>query len=192
MVAPSREHRRVCVARIGAAHGVRGEVKLWAFTADPMAVVSYGELQAEDGRAFEIEAVRPAKDFLVARIKGVADRDAARRLCNTDLYVPRERLPQAEGGEYYHVDLIGLTVEDPGGARLGTIAAVHNFGAGDLLEVQPIGGGETVMVPFTDAVVPVVDIAGEKLIMRPPAGAFAEPPERQDAERSPRIGSSED
>src|SRR3974390_2903639 len=111
MMLPPRERRRVCVARIGAAHGVRGEVKLWPFTSDPMAVGQYGLLEAEDGRSFEIEALRRQKDFLVARLKGVVDRTAAERLRNVDLYISRERLPEPAAEEYYHADLIGLSVE---------------------------------------------------------------------------------
>src|SRR5262249_57066725 len=112
-----------------------GEVKLWPFTSDPMAVAQYGVLEAEDGRSFEIEAVRPGKDFLVARLKGVADRTAAQELRNVDLFIPRERLPVAANEEYYHADLIGLSAEDSRGQMLGTVTAVHNFGAGDLLEI---------------------------------------------------------
>jgi 16S rRNA processing protein RimM len=163
-----REHQQVCVARIGAAHGVRGEVKLWSFTSDPMAVMRYGELRAEDGRSFEIEAVRPAKDFFVARIKGVSDRTQAERLRNTDLFVPRDRLPEPGQEEFYHADLIGLAVENTDGAALGSIVAVHNFGAGDLLEIRPAGGGDTVMVPFTAETTPVIDIAGRRIVLDPP------------------------
>ena len=93
----ARAAQRICVAQIGAPHGVRGEVKLWSFTADPLAVKDYGALESEDGAArFEIEAVRPAKDHLVARLRGVSDRDAAGRLTNLKLFVPRERLPEPE------------------------------------------------------------------------------------------------
>jgi 16S rRNA processing protein RimM len=171
MASSPREHQRVCVARIGAAHGVRGEVKLWPFTSDPMAVVQYGMLEAEDGRLFEVESVRAAKDFLVARIKGVADRTAAEQLRNLDLYIGRDRLPETDADEYYHADLIGLSVENADGAALGTVTALHNFGAGDLLEVQP-RGGESVMVPFTAEFVPVIDIAGGRIVIEPPEGAF--------------------
>src|ERR671921_181841 len=98
---------KVIVAKIGAAHGVRGEVRLWSYTQDPMAVTTYGPLETIDGkRTFEIESVRAAKDHLVARLKGVADRDAAEKLTNTELYVPRARLPPAEQDEFYHSDLI--------------------------------------------------------------------------------------
>lgn len=162
-----QDHQRVCIARIGAAHGVRGEVKLWPFTEDPMAVTRYGELSADDGRSFEIEAVRSGKDFLVARLKGICDRTAAEQLRNVDLYVPRDRLPELADEEYYHADLIGLGVEDHDGTALGTITAVHNFGAGDLLEIQPAGGRDTVMVPFSAETVPVIDIAGGRIVLNP-------------------------
>jgi 16S rRNA processing protein RimM len=164
---------RICVGRIGAAHGTRGEVKLWSFTADPLAIADYGPLETEDGaRAFTIAALRPAKDFLVARFDGVPDRTAAETLRNIDLYVARERLPAPEADEFYHADLVGLAVVDAGGATLGTVSAVHNFGAGDLIEVRPAIGGMTVMLPFTEAVVPVVDVAGGRIVVDPPEGAF--------------------
>jgi len=156
---------RVCVAQIGAPHGVHGEVRLWTFTADPMAVTHYGPLQSEDGkRAFEIDAVRPAKGHLVARLRGVDNRDAAERLTNVKLFVPRERLPQTEADEFYHADLIGLRAEDEDGNEIGAVIAVHNFGAGDILEVQPPEGG-TMLLPFTEAAVPEVDIKGGRLVV---------------------------
>src|SRR5882757_7383497 len=110
MAAPSSADQRVCVGRIGAAHGTRGEVKLWSFTADPMAIKDYGLLATEDGmRTFTIETLRPGKDFLVARLAGIADRTAAEKLCNLDLYVARDRLPKpTDANEFYHADLIGL------------------------------------------------------------------------------------
>ena len=156
---------RVCVAQIGAAHGVRGEVRLWTFTADPMAITRYGALESEDGkRSFEIEAVRPAKGHLVARIKGIDDRDAAERLTKVKLFVPRERLPAPEAGEFYHADLVGLRVEDEDGNEIGAVIAVHNFGAGDILEIQPLGGG-AMLLPFTETTVPEVDIKGGRLVV---------------------------
>jgi 16S rRNA processing protein RimM len=159
---------RVCIAQIGAPHGVRGEVRLRAFTQDPLSVRRYGPLETEDGRRFEIEAVRPAKDMLVARLKGVTDRNAAERLTNLLLYASRDRLPKPADDEFYHADLIGLAAATPQGAPFGTIRAVHNFGAGDLLEIEPVSGGPTVMLPFTEAVVPVVDIAGRRVVVTPP------------------------
>src|SRR5579863_44106 len=118
---------RICVGQIGAAHGVRGEVRLRSFTSDPHAIAGYGPLETEDGRIFEIETMRPAKDHFVARLSGICDRNAAEQLSNTRLYVPRERLPEPdEPDEFYHADLIGLAVLDPAGKSLGTIIAVHN------------------------------------------------------------------
>jgi len=165
---------RVCVARIGAAHGTGGEVRLWPFTARAEAVAVYGPLQTADGtRAFEIEALRPAKDFLVARLKGVTDRAAAERLCNTDLYVPRERLPIPEPEEFYYADLIGLRAEDTTGRAIGVVMAVHNFGAGDILEIAPTAGGDTVMLPFSTAAVPSVEVAIGRIVVEAPEGLLA-------------------
>jgi 16S rRNA processing protein RimM len=173
---------RVCVARIGAAHGTRGEVKLWPFTAAPDAVNDYGPLETADGsRTFEIESLRPAKEFFVARLKGVTDRTAAERLRNTDLYVSRERLPEPEPEEFYHADLIGLAAQDATGKALGTVVAVHNFGAGDLLEIAPADGGETMMLPFTAAIVPVIEIACGRVIVNAPPGLLEQDSSDSDA-----------
>ena len=165
---------RVCVAQIGAPHGVHGEVRLWVLTEDPMAVTRYGPLETEDGsQRFEILSLRPAKRFFVARLSGVENRDAAERLSNVGLYVPREKLPRPEDDEtFYHADLIGLSVYDRQGAAVGTVTAVHNFGAGDLLEIQPQRGSEPVMLPFSQAAVPTVDVAGGRIVIDPPAGVF--------------------
>ena len=159
--------KRICVGRIGAPHGVRGEVKLWPFTADPLAIARYGELANADGtRTFEVEALRPARDHVVARLKGVRDRTAAEALRNLELFVPRERLPAIDApDEFYHADLVGLTALARDGAALGTITAVHNFGAGDLLEVKPRDGGETVLVPFTERIVPEIDVAAGQVVI---------------------------
>ncbi|HEX3504536.1 MAG TPA: ribosome maturation factor RimM [Xanthobacteraceae bacterium] len=166
---------RVCLGQFGAAHGVRGEIRLHSFTADPSAIASYGPLQSEDGRVFEIETMRPAKDHFVARISGIADRNAAELLKNVKLYVPRERLPEPhEPDEFYHADLIGLSVVDRGGQKLGTIVAVHNFGAGDLIEISPEGGGKTELLPFDEHHVPVVDITAGKIVAVPPQAADQE------------------
>jgi 16S rRNA processing protein RimM len=169
-VAARSSEQTICVARLGAAHGVRGEVKLWSFTAQPAAVAGYGPFETDDGRVIEIEAMRPAKDFFVARLKGVGDRDAVERLRNVELFVPRDRLPAPTGAdEFYHADLIGLAVEDAAAARLGSIVAVHNFGAGDLLEIRPAAGGDTIMLAFNDATVPMIDIAAGRIVVAPEA-----------------------
>lgn len=158
---------RICVARIGAAHGVRGEVKLWSFTENPAAVASYGPLETEDGtRRFEIEALRPAKDHFVARIAGIADRAAAERLRNLELYIPRARLPKIEERDtYYHADLIGLDAVTPDGVQIGTVHALHNFGAGDIIEIMPVGSGEPLMLPFNDVTVPKIDLEAKQIVL---------------------------
>lgn len=162
----ARAGKRVCVAQFGAPHGVRGEVRLHTFTADPLSIKDYGTLESEDGAArFELKSVRPARGHLVASLADVTDRDAAARLTNLRLYVPRERLPEPEAGEFYHADLIGLAVVESGGAALGTVVAVHNFGAGDLVEIAPAQGGATVMLPFTETAVPSIDVAGGRIVV---------------------------
>ncbi|WP_316201917.1 MULTISPECIES: ribosome maturation factor RimM [unclassified Bradyrhizobium] len=159
----------ICVARIGAAHGVRGEVRLWTFTEDPLAVLHYGPLTTKDGsRSFEVAKAREAKDHLVAAIKGVTDRNAAERLNGLELYVPRDRLPETADDEYYHADLIGLAAETADGAQLGRVLTIHNFGAGDIIEIAP-PSGSTLMLPFTNAVVPTVDLVGGRVIIELPA-----------------------
>ena len=164
---------RVCLGQIGDAHGVRGEVRLRSFTSDPAAIADYGPLETEDGRVLEIEALRPAKDHFVARLSGIGDRDAASALTNTKLYVPRERLPRTEDpDEFYHADLIGLAAVDRAGKTLGTVVAIHNFGAGDLIEVRPQAGGSTELVPFDTTHVPEVDVASGKIVVHPPDGLF--------------------
>jgi 16S rRNA processing protein RimM len=161
---------RVLVAEIGAAHGLRGEVKLWSFTEDPMAVQGYGVLEGEDGRTFTIESLKPAKGHVIARLAGVSDRTGAEALRGVKLYVPRERLPAPEDETFYYADLVGLAAVTGDGRTLGKVVAVHNFGAGDLIEVE--AGSGTVMLPFTAAVVPEVDLAAGRLVVDPPAGTF--------------------
>jgi 16S rRNA processing protein RimM len=162
---------RICLGQIGAAYGVRGEVRLHSFTADPQAIAAYGSLETDDGRIFEIEALRPAKNHLVARLAGITSRNAAEQLTNIKLYVPRERLPEPEAAdEFYHADLIGLAVVDRAGHQLGTVIAIHNFGAGDLIEVRQAEGEPTQMLPFDEATVPQVDLAAGRLVVELPAG----------------------
>jgi len=162
---------RVCLGQIGAAHGVRGEVRLRSFTAEPAAIGNYGPLETEDGRVFEIESLRPAKDHFVATLAGIGDRNAAEALANIRLYVPRERLPEPEqADEFYFADLVGLTVVNRAGQQLGTVVAVHNFGAGDLIEVRPDAGGDTELVPFDAATVPEIDVAAGRMVVELPTG----------------------
>ena len=158
----------ICVARIGAAHGVRGAVKLWTFTEDPLAVRTYGPLLTKDGaRQFEVTSAREAKGHLVATLKGVATREEAERLNGIELYVAREKLPDTDEDEYYHADLIGLAAVNAAGDPLGRVIAIHNFGAGDIIEIAP-PGGSTLLLPFTNAVVPTVDLAGGRVVIELP------------------------
>jgi 16S rRNA processing protein RimM len=158
----------ICVARIGAAHGVRGAVKLWTFTEDPLAVQHYGPLMTKDGaRQFEVTHVREAKDHLVATLKGVATREDAERLNGIELYIAREKLPDTDDDEYYHADLIGLAAVTPANEPLGRIVAIHNFGAGDIIEIAPPQGA-TLLLPFTNAVVPTVDLANGRVVIELP------------------------
>jgi 16S rRNA processing protein RimM len=160
---------QVCVARIGAAHGVRGQVKLWTFTEDPFAVTRYGPLSTKDGaRQFEVTQAREAKGFLVATLKGVTDRNEAERLNGIELYVAREKLPATDDDEYYHADLIGLAAVTTAEEPLGRVVAIHNFGAGDIIEIAP-ASGPTLLLPFSNAVVPTVDIAGGRVVIDVPA-----------------------
>ncbi|MBN9604472.1 MAG: ribosome maturation factor RimM [Afipia felis] len=172
---------RICVAKIGAAHGVRGEVRLWPFTEDPMAVIDYGPLSTKDGaRQFEVARARAAKDHLVASLKGVTNRDEAERLNGIELYIARDALPDTDEGEYYHADLIGLAALDPQGAAIGTVTAIHNFGAGDIIEIAP-KSGPSLLLPFTNAVVPTVDLAAGHVVVDLPQEIEGDSPDPADS-----------
>lgn len=157
------------MGRFGAPHGVRGEIRLQSFTAAPHAIASYGPLQALDGRRFTLSALRPVKDnMLVARVAGVADRDAAAALTNCELFVDRAALPPPDEDEVYVADLVGMTARDGDGRLLGTVIDVPNYGGGDLVELRPPMGGETLLFPFTKDIVPTIDLAGRTLTIVPP------------------------
>lgn len=159
---------QICVARIGAAHGVRGAVKLWTFTEDPLAVKRYGPLSTRDGaRQFEVTSVREAKGHLVATLTDVTTREEAERLNGVELYVARERLPATDENEYYHADLIGLAAVTAQDEPLGRVVAIHNFGAGDIIEIEPQQGA-TMLLPFSNAVVSTVDLAGGRVVIDMP------------------------
>ena len=174
----------VVLGRFGAPHGIRGEIRLKSYTETPMAVADYGPLEATDGRKFRLTRARRASgdssDMLIVSVDGVADRNAAEALKGIELSVPRSRLPDTQADDFYHADLIGLDVEAPSGEALGKIIAVHNHGAGDLLEIADPHGSRT-LVPFTKAIVPTVDISGGRLIVDPPAGLL----DRGSAEEQP-------
>ena len=170
-------HNLIFVAQVGAAHGVRGEVKVTTFTADPMALADYKTLLRQDGSpALTIASARPAKGGIVARLKGVDDRNAAEALRGLKLYISRESLPPTDEDEFYLADLIGLAVETTAGELLGKVKTVQDFGAGDLLEIQPKAGASW-WLPFTREAVPEVRIAEGRLIAEPPAVIEADPNE---------------
>lgn len=157
---------RLLLGHISAAHGIRGDVLIKTHTGAPEAIGDYGPLSDETGeRSFVLERLRVTPKGVVAHVAGVSDRNAAEALKGTRLYVPRDRLPDAEEGAYYHSDLIGLAVVDRAGGAIGTLTAVENFGAGDLIEVRLVEGGRTVLVPFTDERVPEVDLAARRLVI---------------------------
>ena len=171
----------ICIARIGAAHGVRGAVKLWTFTEDPLAVKAYGPLLTKDGaRSFEVATAREAKGHLVATLKGIATREDAERLNGLELYVAREKLPATEDDEYYHADLIGLAAVNAASEPIGRVTAIHNFGAGDIIEIAPAHGA-TMLLPFTNAVVPSVDVAAGRVVIELPDEIVGEDPSNADA-----------
>jgi len=147
------------MAVIGAAHGIRGELRVKTFTGDPLALGDYGPLHDKDGRAFEIVDIRPAGTVVVVRFKGVDDRSAAEALTGTELFVDRSALPDEEEDEFYHADLVGLAVKDEEGAVVGKVAAVQNFGGGDILDLT-LDGRKGVLIPFSRAAVPEVSVAG--------------------------------
>ncbi|MBB3772244.1 16S rRNA processing protein RimM [Angulomicrobium tetraedrale] len=169
---------RVMLARIGAPHGVKGEVRLFIFAQDPDALAAYGPLTDESGtRVFRIKTMRPAKEHFVARIEGVDTREQAEALTHTGLHVARSLLPPPDDADdFYHSDLIGLNAMTLEGAPFGKVVAVHDFGAGDILEIVPEGGGKTVMLPFTRAVVPSVDVKGGLVVVDPGEWAREEAP----------------
>jgi 16S rRNA processing protein RimM len=163
-------HDLVLVGRIGAAHGIRGEVRLVSFTAEPKAIADHGPLSDASGtRHFQIAALRSVKgNLFVARFLGVATRDEAEALNNLDLYVPRATLPVAGDEEFYHADLIGLRAVDSAGAEIGRVLNVLNFGGGDILEIVPMDGDDTLLLPFTKACVPTIDLTQRRLVIIPP------------------------
>jgi len=162
--------RLIAVGVFGAPQGVRGEVRVKSYTAEPKALGAYGELADASGlRRFKIVALRPLKDdMVVVRLDGIADREAAAELTGVELFARRENMPAPEEDEFYHADLVGLRATTTDGVEIGRVVALRNFGAGDILEILVPGGGETLMFPFSRAVAPEIDIAGGRIIIVPP------------------------
>lgn len=165
----SKDDRRILLGQITGAHGIRGDIIVRTFTADPDGIAAYGDLTDKDGaRPLSLTIVRVTDKGVVARVKGVGDRNGAEALKGRELYVLRSQLPESEEAEYYHADLIGLTAILSDGTRFGKVVAVQNFGAGDLLEIRTQDGRDSEYIPFTNACVPVVDITAQTLTVVPP------------------------
>lgn len=166
---------QLCLGVVTGARGIAGLVRIKSFTAAPEAIANYGVLRDEAGTPrFDIELVGASKGVLIARLKGVSDRNAAERLKGQRLYLRRADLPEPEADEFYHADLIGLEARLADGTVLGKVEAVHDFGAGASLEIVD-AAGKSVMVPFTLAAVPEIDIEGGRLVIVPPSGLFDAP-----------------
>ena len=162
---------RLCLGVIVGVHGLKGQVKVKSFTEDPADLASYGPLgDATGARTFTLSLVGRTKGTLLASIAGVTERNAAEALRGTELFVARAALPEPDEDEtYYHADLVGLAVEDAEGRPLGEVAALDNHGAGDVIEIAPNGGGTPLVLPFTRAVVPEIDLeAGRVVVVVPP------------------------
>jgi 16S rRNA processing protein RimM len=165
----------VLVGVFGAPHGVRGEVRVKSYMQTPLSIADYGALHDSAGREFHLLAARGIKDdLLVVKVKGVADRNSAQKLTNVQLYLAKAKLPPPEEDEFYCADLIGLRAETREGLLLGKIVAVPNYGAGDILEVAP-PHGDTLLFPFTRAVVPEIDFSAGRVIVEPPVEVLGEP-----------------
>ena len=167
--------RRVLLGHIAGAHGIRGAVLVRSYTAEPEAIADYGVLEDEAGRAlFTLAVEGGTAKGLICRVEGIEDRTAAEKLKGVALYVPRDRLPPPDDGEYYHADLIGLDAVTEAGAALGRVVAVLNYGAGDILEVKPDGSKRTALYPMTEAVVRDVDLTRGVVVIDPPVEVEAE------------------
>ena len=166
------------IGRVGGAHGVRGEVRIATFTADPLAIADYKTLKKGDGSpALVVTSARASKGGVVARCKGIETRDQAEALRGLALHIDRSDLPEPDEDEFYLADLIGLTAETAEGERLGKVKSVQDFGAGDILEIDPAEGGPTWYLSFTREAVPTVDIAGRRLVVVRPSEIEAHPDE---------------
>jgi 16S rRNA processing protein RimM len=164
-------HDLICIGSIAGSYGVQGEVRLKSFCAEPADIASYGPLFSEDGvRSYAVTLTRPVTGGYGARLSGVVTKEQADALRGTALFVDRAKLPSLPDDEFYHADLIGLAVHDTGGAVMGRVSAVHNHGAGDLLEVQPEGPKAALLLPFTRAIVPTVDLKARRVIVDVPDG----------------------
>ena len=172
---PSTSRGRVCVGAVAGSYGVRGEVRLKSFCAEPRAIADYGPLETEDGaQTYSVTLGSTIKNGFAAKLGGIRSKEAAEALRGVRLYASRDSLPAPDEDEYYHADLIGLVVSDTGGTELGRVKAVLNHGAGDILEIALRGRSGTALLPFTVAAVPTVDVAAGRIVADPPDGVIPE------------------
>ena len=162
----------IVVGAIAGAYGVNGEVRVKSFCAQPMDIETYSPLTDDTGKTYSLAIIRPSKNALIARIAEISTKEAADALKGVQLFAQRSQLPALPDDEFYHLDLIGLDVFDTGGTSLGTVKSVLNHGAADLLELHILGEASTILLPFTQAVVPTVDLKARKIIADPPDGLF--------------------
>ncbi|MBL4873590.1 MAG: 16S rRNA processing protein RimM [Rhodobacteraceae bacterium] len=165
----------ICVGAISGAFGVKGEVRIKSFCADPASIGNYNPLSTESGTVYDLGITRAIKGGFAAVISGVDNKEDADALRSTRLYTARENLPSLPDDEFYHTDLVGLTAVDTGGATLGKIKTVLNHGAGDILEITGPGLKEPVLLPFTNEAVPTVDLTAKRIVIDPPEGLFPQP-----------------
>ncbi len=165
---------KTCVGALGGAFGVQGEVRLKSFCAEPEAIADYAPLSDDDGREVRLRITRAIKGGFAARLEGVATREQAEALKGVRLWAPRDALPSLPDDEFYHADLIGLEVVDVGGRMLGRVLAVHDFGAGDMLEIEVPGRTSPAVMPFTREAAPTVDLTAGRIVADPPEGVFPE------------------
>ncbi|OJT97334.1 ribosome maturation factor RimM [Metarhizobium album] len=174
----SKLENPILMATVGAAQGLRGEVRVKAFSADPMALGDYGNLHSLDGRTFEVLDIREGKNVVIVRFRGVNDRNAAEALNGLELYVERDNLPDDEldDDEFFYADLEGLEAVDSDGKSYGTVSAIYDFGAGDLLELKG-PGRRPVLIPFSEKAVLDIDLEGGTILIDPLAAGLIDSPD---------------
>lgn len=182
------QNRKVCIGVIAGAHGVNGLVRVKSFTANPEDVAAYGPVTDAAGlRRFRIEVTGAARDMLLARIEGVADRNAAEALRGVELHVERDRLPAPDADEFYHADLIGLSARSKDGSEIGAVTALYDYGAGDMIEIRT-AGGRVELLPFTKSVVPEVDLEHGFVVIDPPSETYARPEDERPEDARAEAG----
>ena len=163
---------------VGGAHGIKGEVRIKSFTEDPTDIKAYGPLFDAKGNKYTIRTARIQKNVVVVTINEISDRNGAELLNGTELFVDRSALPEDDEDEFYQSDIVGMAVESVDGAAIGTVIAFHDFGAGEVIEIKP-ERGPSVMIPFSEAAVPDIDVERRVMIVEPLAAGLVSDPEAE-------------